>query len=121
MRPVTRGRRILALAAALGALTCLAPAGARAGQWRLLTPPVAAKPGAPAEATAHSGLPLRQWVLHESYQSATECERGKSRNLLTETEILIETKGRPDEGLAAARVSAASLGRCVAAEDVPLR
>lgn len=99
----------------------LGPAVAWAGQWRLLTPPVAAKPGAPAEATAQSGLPLREWVFQESYPSATECERGKSRNLLTETEILIAVKGKPDEKLAAARVSAASLGRCVAAEELPPR
>ncbi len=97
------------------------PAVAWAGQWRLLTPPVSSKPDSPAEATAQSGLPLRQWILQESYHSATECERGKSRNLLTETEILIEAKGRPDESLALARWSAASLGRCVAAEDLPLR
>lgn len=116
-----RAAALLLIALGPGPALVLWPMLAWAGQWRLLTPPVSASPGGSRAATAQSGLPLRDWVLQESYPSATECERGKSRNLLTETEILIEAKGRPDESLARARWSAASLGRWVASEDLPTR
>lgn len=91
------------------------------GSWHLLTPPLAPREGDPGEVTVQSGRPLGEWVRAESYGSAMECERGKSRQLLTETEILIAARGRPDEKIAVARVSAASLGRCVDAGELPGR
>jgi hypothetical protein len=84
--------------------------------WYLMTPPLSGRPGS---YVVSRGIPLSQWRVEQSFDSATECEQARLENV-AKVRQLVEKAGHQNPG-DDVLVQDAALGKCISTDDPRLK